>query len=144
MLSRICLVLLIATMWACSQTEETKAPEAQVPEALPEKVDFFIEQDRYEDALAALENEPVNEETLKLREKTHLNYGIFTIYQSDPSAMRENANKGLREFIKALDINRDNEKAISEIENIMSIYSSMSRSPEEDVLEDLRRLGFNY
>ena len=145
MVQRFYILVLLAGLLACAKTESANTPEAAaIPTALPEKIDFFIENDRYEEALSALENEPVNEETLQLREKAHLNYGIHTVYQADPSTMRENANKGLRQFIKVLDINRDNEKAISEIENIMSIYASLNRSPEESVLEELRRLGFNY
>lgn len=145
MLKRMLFSLVFIGMLACSKTDETNTQSsAAIPAALPEKIDFFIEQDRYEEAFAALENEPANEQTLKLKEKTHLNYGIHTVYQSDPSSMRENANKALREFIQVLDINRDNEKAISEIDNIMTIYASLNRSPEEDILEDLKRLGFNY
>jgi len=117
----------------------------QVPESLSEKIDFFIEQDEYEKALTTLEEQAPSEQTDKLREKTHLNYGIHLIYQSVPENMRENANNALRQFIEVLKINPNNEKAISEIDQIMSIYATFpDRSPREDILEDLRRLGFDY
>ena len=142
---RLVYLLLIAFMFTACQSETETKEAAPEPATLSEKIDQLIEADEYEEALTLLEAEEVSEEILGLQEKTHLNYGLFIIYNSDPSKMRENANNGLRQFIKVLDINRGNDKAVSEIEQIMGIYATFpDRGPDEDVMEDLRRLGFNY
>jgi hypothetical protein len=58
--------------------------------------------------------------------------------------MRDKMNSALRQYIEVLKINPDNEKATSEIEQILDIYSSFpDRSPDADVLEALKQLGFN-
>ncbi len=134
---------------ACEQKQEQSAEAAPAPDlismSLSEQIDYYIAQDEYETALARLDEEEVNQDILQLKEKVHLNYGIHIVYNADPAQMRENANNGLRQFIKVLDINRSNDKAISEIEQIMGIYATFpDRSPDEEVVEELRRLGFNY
>lgn len=140
--------ILIALTVACSEQKEQTNTETDVDLSslsIPEQIDALIAIDKYDEALAILEEEEVNKDNLRLKEKVHLNYGIYIIYNADPSQMRENANNGLRQFIAVLDINRNNDKAVSEIEQIMGIYSTFpDRSPAEDVMEDLRRLGFNY
>ena len=143
------LLLTLALFTACSSPDKPADAEAttEIDANLPldQKVNLMIEADQYEEALALLDAEETSEEILGLKEKTHLNYGLFIIYNSDPSKMRENANNGLRQFINVLDINRGNDKAVSEIEQIMGIYATFpDRGPDEDVMEDLRRLGFNY
>lgn len=132
---------------ACSGSEETEMQQSTEPgpdQTISQKVDFYINSDQYEQALELLDTQNENEETLQLKEKTHLNYGIYLIYNADPSTMRENANNALRQFVEVLEINPENEKAQSEIEQILSIYRSFpDREPAEDVLEDLRELGFD-
>ena len=59
--------------------------------------------------------------------------------------MRQRMTGALEQFIKVLKINPDNQKAISEIEQIMSIYATMpDKSPGEEIMNDLQELGFNY
>jgi hypothetical protein len=140
----ISLSLLLTGCEQKAQQNEEAAPDLSSM-SLPEEIDYYISQDQYETALARLDEEEVDQDILMLKEKVHLNYGIHIVYNADPSQMRENANNGLRQFIKVLDINRSNDKAISEIEQIMGIYSTFpDRAPDEDVVEELRRLGFNY
>jgi hypothetical protein len=80
---------------------------------------------------------------IALQEQVHLQHGIYLIYNSDPSQMRENANKALTEFIAVLEINPENEKAIAETEQILGIYRSFpDRSPEPEIVEKLEELGF--
>jgi len=141
-MNKFLLILITVGVFACSKAETDTPPQ---PASLQEEIDLLIEQDQYEQALARLSEKDASEEVAKLKEKTHLNYGIHLIYQSVPENMRENANNALRQFIEVLKINPDNEKAISEIDQIMSIYATFpDRSPREDILEELRRLGFDY
>jgi len=141
-MNKFLLILITVGLFACSKSEPDSPPQ---PASLQEEIDLLIEQDEYEEALARLNQQEASEELSKLKEKTHLNYGIHLIYQSVPENMRENANNALRQFIEVLEINPNNEKAVSEIDQIMGIYATFpDRSPREDILEDLRRLGFDY
>ncbi|MEL0010365.1 MAG: hypothetical protein VW868_02240, partial [Bacteroidota bacterium] len=57
--------------------------------------------------------------------------------------MRDKMNNALREYVKVLRINPNNEKAITEIEQILGIYATFgNRTPDEDVVNDLNELGF--
>lgn len=142
-MNKFFLFAIIFSLIACSNKSESG--NRQEPASLQEQINLLIEQDKYEKALDRLSEEEPSAEVDKLKEKTHLNYGIHLIYQSVPENMRENANNALRQFIEVLEINPNNEKAVSEIEQIMGIYATFpDRSPREDILEDLRRLGFDY
>lgn len=112
-------------------------------QTISQQVDTYINNDQYDESLAFLDGKRESPEYSTLKEKTHLNYGIYLIYNSEPANMRENANNALRQFVEVLKINPDNQKAVSEIENILSIYRTFpDRKPAEDVNEDLRELGF--
>lgn len=122
---------------------------AEPPENLPKRVDQLIAEDNYEQALDLVENaQPGDTEASldTLREKIHLNYGIFLEYRgTEETGMRERMTGALRQYIEVLKINPGNQKAISEIEQIMGIYSTMpDKSPGEDIMEDLAELGFDY
>ena len=75
---------------------------------------------------------------------THLNFGLFLEYRdSNVTNMRDKMNNALREYVKVLRINPNNEKAITEIEQILGIYATFgNRTPDEDVVNDLNELGF--
>ena len=75
---------------------------------------------------------------------THLNYGLFLEYRdANVTNMRDKMNNALREYVKVLRINPDNEKALSEIEQILGIYATFgNRAPAEDVVADLEEFGF--
>ena len=112
-------------------------------QSLDQQVDNLIAEDKFEEALTLLEDQPQSEEVMARKEEVHLQYGIHLIYNAEPTDMRENANHALRQFISVLEINPDNEKAIAETEQILSIYRTFpDRQPAEDVLEKLEELGF--
>ena len=59
--------------------------------------------------------------------------------------MRDRMTSALEQYIKVLNINPENQKARSEIKQIMGIYDTMpNRSPDEEIMNDLRELGFDY
>ena len=63
----------------------------------------------------------------------------------EESTMRDRMTSALEQFIATLNINPENEQARSQIEKIMGIYNTMpDKSPGEEILADLRELGFNY
>lgn len=124
--------------------------EADVDSAAPSNVDIALQinelvaEDKYTEALELLEGQPDSPEILTLKEMTHLNYGLFLEYRdSNVTNMRDKMNNALREYVKVLRINPDNEKAISEIEQILGIYATFgNRAPADDVVADLKEFGF--
>ncbi len=139
-MKKLTLLFLLAGFVACGKKQSTPQPKS-----LDEQITAFIQADEYDDAFVLLQKQDENEQVLRLREKTHLNYGLFLVYKdADITSMRDKMNAALRQFIEVLKINADNEKAISEIEQILDIYSTFpNRQPEEDVLTDLKELGFD-
>ena len=139
-MKKLFILFLIAGFAACAETKK----EDMSTKSMVEKVEFFLENDQYSDALTLLETQEETEEVMTLREKTHLNYGLFLEYRdSNVTNMRDKMNGALAQYVEVLKINPDNEKAISEIEQILGIYATFdNRSPDEEVAEDLRELGF--
>ncbi len=134
-------LLLLATLFiSCSN---------ETPENLPAEIDQLIAEDNYEQAINLLSNADPNEteaDLEELREKTFLNYGIYLEYRGpEGSSMRDRMTSALEQYIKVLNINPENQKAREEIKQIMGIYNTMpDNSPGEEILADLRELGFNY
>ncbi|MDR8393464.1 hypothetical protein NC796_20075 [Aliifodinibius sp. S!AR15-10] len=119
------------------------------PENLSEAVDQLIAEDNYEQALEYIQNaDPASTDAdlEKLKEKTYLNYGLYLEYRGpEDSSMRDRMTSALEQYIEVLKINPNNEKARSEIEQIMGIYSTMpDRSPGEEIITELNKLGFDY
>lgn len=119
------------------------------PKNLSDTIDQLISEDNYTQALDYLQNADessteANLDTLKV--KTHLNYGLYLEYRGpDDSSMRDRMTGALKQYIEVLKINRNNEKANSEIQQIMGVYQMMpNRSPGDDVIQELNNLGFNY
>lgn len=133
--------LLVFSIIAFSCSSDIKEPEN-----LNERIDFLIEKNRYEDALALLQNEDRNDdEILLLFEKTHLNYGLHSMNTFNQTEMRTRMNNALIQFIEVLKINQQNDVARTQILQIMDIYSTIpNREPEPHVLEGLRSVGYNY
>lgn len=122
---------------------------AEQPENLTEHVDQLIAEDRYEQALDFIDNADssrTDADLPRLKEKAHLNYGLYLEYRGpEESSMRDRMTGALQQYIEVLKINPDNQKAISEIEQIMGIYGTMpGRSPGEDIVDQLNELGFDY
>ncbi len=131
------LFLIAITLWGCSQTQQSS-------ENLSVQIDALLEKDLYPEALAVLDGVESSEEVLLLKEKTHLNYGLFLEYRdSNVTNMRDKMNGALAQYIEVLKINENNEKAISEIEQIIGIYATFpDRSPDPQIVEELTKLGF--
>lgn len=132
---RILLFSLMAfgLMAACSKSTQN----------LEQQVDSLVAEQKFDEALELLEDQPESEEVTAQKEQVHLQYGIHLIYNADPSEMRENANNALRHFIAVLEINPDNEKARAETEQILTIYRTFpDRQPEQEILDKLEELGF--
>lgn len=134
------LSLLLITS-SCAQSSQKASASS---ESLGERIEVLLDNDQYSEALALLEAEEESETVLLLKEKTHLNYGLFLEYRdSEVTNMRDKMNSALRQYVEVLKINPDNEKAISEVEQILGIYASFpDRSPDEDVMAELKKLGF--
>jgi hypothetical protein len=132
------LILLLTLFISCSESVEN----------VPQKIDQLIAEDSYTQAIELLNDTEASEvENLdRLKEKTYLNYGLFLEYRgSENSTMRDRMTSALEQYIKVLNINPKNQKARQEIQQIMGIYSTMpEKSPGEEILADLRELGFNY
>ena len=133
----LCALLLVAT-FACSQTQEKS-------QNLATQIDALVEKDMYVDALTTLEGQDPSAEVDMLKEKVYLNYGLFLEYRdSNVTNMRDKMNGALAQYVEVLKLNKNNEKAISEIEQILGIYSTFpDRGPDETILAELRNLGFN-
>ncbi|NGP77701.1 hypothetical protein G3570_13720 [Balneolaceae bacterium YR4-1] len=119
------------------------------PENLSERIDQLIAEDKYEQALNLLDDANPSETEAdidRLKEKTYLNYGIYLEYRGpEGSTMRNRMTSALEQYIAVLKINPENQKARSEIDQIMNIYSTMpDKSPGQDIVSQLNELGFNY
>lgn len=138
----ISLLLVVTFLSSCSNNENQ--PDPDLP--LDQQIDLLIEENEYETALEILHNEDREDpEVQQLLEKTHLNYGLHSMNTFDAEEMRTRMNNALTQFTEVLKINPDNSVAREQIEQIMGVYATMpDRGPDEEVLEGLREIGFNY
>ena len=129
---------------SCSSNSEEQNSTLSSTVDIALQIDKLVAEDKYTEALELLEGQPDSPEILTLKEMTHLNYGLFLEYRdANVTNMRDKMNNALREYVKVLRINPDNEKAISEIEQILGIYATFgNRAPAEDVVADLEEFGF--
>jgi tetratricopeptide (TPR) repeat protein len=121
----------------------------QTPENVSDRINQLIAEDNYTQALSILENadpEQTDADLPTLKEKTYLNYGLYLEYRGpEDSTMRDRMTSALEQYIEVLKINPNNEKARSEIQQIMGIYSTMpEKSPGGDIVKELNELGFDY
>ena len=144
MIKRSLILLAASSFFFMSCGEESNDMDSDLP--LDAQVDLLIEQNEYETALNMLaEEDREDEEVARLLEKTHLNYGLYSMNTFDETEMRTRMNNALMQFTEVLKINPDNSVARENIEQIMGIYATIpDRSPEEEVLEGLREVGFDY
>jgi tetratricopeptide (TPR) repeat protein len=129
---------------SCSSSSEEQNSTLSSTVDIALQIDKLVAEDKYTEALELLEGQPDSPEILTLKEMTHLNYGLFLEYRdANVTNMRDKMNNALREYVKVLRINPDNEKAISEIEQILGIYATFgNRAPAEDGVADLEEFGF--
>lgn len=132
--------LSLGLLAACSQSESQDQTTGEL--TLEQQVEQDISDANFDAAYEAVE-EAAPENAQELKEEIHLQHGIHLIYNADPSQMKESANNALREFIKVLEINPENEKARAEIDQILAIYRSFpDRQPEQEILDELEEMGF--
>ena len=122
---------------------------SDTPENLSKRVDQLIAEDSYSQAVTLISNadsSKTDADLQKLKEKTHLNYGMYLQYRGpEDQTMRDRMTTALEQYIAVLRINPQNQKAQKEIKTIMGVYNTMpDKSPGEEILSDLRELGFNY
>jgi len=136
--------VLSVSLLSCSSSSEEQNSTVSSAVDIALQIDNLVAEDKYTEALELLAGQPDSPEILTLREMTHLNYGLFLEYRdSNVTNMRDKMNNALREYVKVLRINPDNEKAISEIEQILGIYATFgNRAPADDVVADLEEFGF--
>lgn len=129
---------------SCSSNSEEQNSTLSSTVDIALQIDKLVAEDKYTEALELLEGQPDSPEILALKEMTHLNYGLFLEYRdANVTNMRDKMNNALREYVKVLRINPDNEKALSEIEQILGIYATFgNRAPAQDVVADLEEFGF--
>lgn len=137
-MKRILCALFLVITFACSQSQEKS-------QNLATQIDALVEKDLYVDALTTLEGQTPTAEVNMLKEKVHLNYGLFLEYRdSNVTNMRDKMSGALVQYVEVLKLNKNNEKAISEIEQILGIYSTFpDRSPDPTIIAELKALGFN-
>lgn len=113
---------------------------------LDDQVNMLIDADDYETALTLLEDEDRSDPDIQLLlEKTHLNYGLHNMNTFDADEMRTRMNKALVQFTEVLHINPENTIAREQIEQILAVYDTIpNREPDEEVMEGLREVGFDY
>lgn len=131
-----------------SQTSGDSGQAEQAPSENPvATVNSLIKNDQYEEALSRLEQAGgmADSTRQRLQEKTHLNYGLYLEYRGGDRSMRDRMTNALRQFIEVLHINRENQKALAEIKQIMGIYGTMpDKSPPSDIKKELNALGVKY
>lgn len=122
-----------------------KAPEQNLDMSLEDRINLLIEQNEYETALETLSGEDISDPDIaRLKEKTHLNYGLHSMNTFDQTEMRTRMNNALVQFTEVLRINPDNSVAREQAQQILDIYATIpDRSPEEDVMDGLRDVGFD-
>ena len=131
---------------SCSSNSEEQNSTLSSTVDIALQIDKLVAEDKYTEALELLEGQPDSPEILTLKEMTHLNYGLFLEYRdANVTNMRDKMNNALREYVKVLRINPDNEKALSEIEQILGIYATFgNRAPAQDVVADLIQWLLTY
>ena len=144
LLSILGISVLSISFMSCSSNSEEQNSTLSSTVDIALQIDKLVAEDKYTEALELLEGQPDSPEILTLKEMTHLNYGLFLEYRdANVTNMRDKMNNALREYVKVLRINPDNEKALSEIEQILGIYATFgNRAPAEDVVADLEEFGF--
>ena len=137
------IVILLSLLSACGNPENEVIDE-NLP--LDRQIDRLIENNNYTTALSLLEEfDREDPEIRLLLEKTHLNFGLYSMNTFDLNEMRTRMNNALVQFTEVLKLNPGNVVAREQIAQILMIYSTIpNRDPDPAVLEGLREVGFEY
>jgi hypothetical protein len=131
----------VATLLVASCTQQTETQAI----TLEEQVAALVGEKKFDEAISLLKSADTNEQTvLTLLAKTHLDYGIYIEYDNNDIPMRDKMTGALRQYIEVLKLEPENEKAISEIDQIIGIYQTMpGRTLPADILDELRARGLD-
>ena len=137
------IVILLSLLSACGNPENEVIDE-NLP--LDRQIDRLIENNNYTTALSLLEEYDREDPEIRLLlEKTHLNFGLYSMNTFDLNEMRTRMNNALVQFTEVLKLNPGNVVAREQIAQILMIYSTIpNRDPDPGVLEGLREVGFEY
>ena len=137
------IVILLSLLSACGNPENEVIDE-NLP--LDRQIDRLIENNNYTTALSLLEEYDREDPEIRLLlEKTHLNFGLYSMNTFDLNEMRTRMNNALVQFTEVLKLNPGNVVAREQIAQILMIYSTIpNRDPDPAVLEGLREVGFEY
>lgn len=144
-MKKLFVLSLLFVVAACTSNQQSDDADLPLEEqSLTDRINTMLDADQYIESIEILKNEEDSEEVIQLREKAYLNFGLYLEYRdSNVTNMRDKMNGALRQYIEVMKINPDNEKAITEIEQILGIYSTFpDRSPDPDIMTQLEELGF--
>lgn len=143
-------VAVVVALTACGS--ETREPEVSQLQAVPtpapveypadfdtfslqQKVEFYIENDLYTEALDALRGQDEADEQIReLKIAAHMTYGLYLTYGS-LTDMRTRMPEALRHYRKVVELDPENAQAKAEIEQIEGIYRSLNREIPQGVAE---------
>lgn len=141
-------VAVVVALTACES--ETPQPEISQLQASPapveypadfdsytlqQKVEFYIENDLYTDALGELRGQDESDEQIReLKIAAHMTYALHLTYGS-LTDMRTRMPEALRHYRKVVELDPENAQAKAEIEQIEGIYRSLNREIPQGVAE---------
>mgnify|MGYP006422797449 FL=1 len=116
-------------------------PDEVTAETAESYINQSIDNDNYDQAITLLARHTNLPNYDQLKEKVHLNYGLFYEYRGGGD-MRSRMSLALRQFIKTLQVNSENPKARAEINQIMGVYSTFpNRTPPGGIVDTLQAMG---
>jgi len=122
-----------------TQVEATPAPVEYPADfdtfSLQQKVEFYVENDLYTEALDALRGQDESDQQIReLKIAAHMTYGLYLTYGS-LTDMRTRMPEALRHYRKVVELDPENAQAKAEIEQIEGIYRSLNREIPQGVAE---------
>lgn len=141
-------VAVVVALTACgSETPEPEISQLQAtptPVELPadfesyslqQKVEFYIENDMFTDAIGELRGQDeADEQVRELKIAAHMTYALSLTYGS-LTDMRTRMPEALRHYRKVMELDPENAQAKAEIDQIEGIYRSLNREIPQGVAE---------
>lgn len=141
-------VAVVVALTACkSETQQPEISQLQASPApveypadfdsysLQQKVEFYIENDLFTEALDALRGQDEADQQIReLKIAAHMTYALKLTYGS-LTDMRTRMPEALRHYRKVLELDPENAQAQAEIEQIEGIYRSLNREIPQGVAE---------